>query len=310
MASIRDTLANLVEQYKASDTPLANLMRGDTEGAKQSAVNALQQVTQDPYSGLNVLGTTKIVGKTAQELAHELAQKNAVEMLGLPKGNTAMDRAKALGFNVDEPLYHGTRSDIKELRQPRDLHESFYTTRDPNYAGNYTTQRGIDPNTWETQEGGNIIPLIGKPINNPYPIYGEGKPFSEEAKNLYMKEFIKRYPSAPDMIEGQSFQDYLKTAGRQADYLQGKKDVLETGKFFEFSGNLDAKKKALDLSGYGGVGAGQHRVYLNPQDVRSRFAAFDPARANEPDLLAGAMALPIATDEDKRNKIIELLKNK
>ena len=115
MASIRDTLANLVEQYKSSDTPMANLMRGDTEGAKQSVANALQQATQDPYSGLNVLGTTKLVGKTAQELAHELAQKNAVEMLGLHPENTAMERAKALGFNVDKPVYHGTTHEFTKF---------------------------------------------------------------------------------------------------------------------------------------------------------------------------------------------------
>ena len=51
-------------------------------------------------------------------------------------------------------------------------------------------------------------------------------------------------------------------------------------------------------------------VALSPEQIRSPFAAFDPAKVNEPDLLAGAMALPIATDKDKRNKIIDLLKNK
>ena len=110
MASLRDTLANLVEQYKASDTPLANLMRGDTEGAKQSAVNALQQAAQDPYIGLSTSSVGKVtknlLGKTKFDKAQEVAQKNAVEMLGLPEGNTAMDRAKALGFNID--YKHGT----------------------------------------------------------------------------------------------------------------------------------------------------------------------------------------------------------
>jgi hypothetical protein len=62
MASIRDTLANLVEQYKASDTPLANLMRGDTEGAKQSAANAFEGMTKDPYAGLNVATPVGIAG--------------------------------------------------------------------------------------------------------------------------------------------------------------------------------------------------------------------------------------------------------
>jgi hypothetical protein len=45
---------------------------------------------------------------------------------------------------------------------------------------------------------------------------------------------------------------------------------------------------------------------FNPQDVRSRFAAFDPARANEPDLLSAAMAFPISglleQPKDKKKK--------
>lgn len=62
MASLRDTLANLVEQYKQSDTPLANLMRGDTEGAKQSVANAFEGMTKDPYAGLNVATPVGIAG--------------------------------------------------------------------------------------------------------------------------------------------------------------------------------------------------------------------------------------------------------
>jgi tetratricopeptide (TPR) repeat protein len=53
------------------------------------------------------MGITK--AKTAYELAHEVAQRKATKMLGLPKGNTAMDRAKAMGY--DTPGYHATPED-------------------------------------------------------------------------------------------------------------------------------------------------------------------------------------------------------
>lgn len=43
--------------------------------------------------------------KLPQSKALEVARKNAVEMLGLPEGNTALDRAAAMGF---EDFYHGT----------------------------------------------------------------------------------------------------------------------------------------------------------------------------------------------------------
>lgn len=58
---------------------------------------------------------------TEFEQAHLTAQRNAalpVEKggLGLPPNNTAMDRARAMGFDVDNPVYHGTGADIKEFR--------------------------------------------------------------------------------------------------------------------------------------------------------------------------------------------------
>jgi hypothetical protein len=88
MASIRDTLANLVEQYKAGDTPMANLMRGDTEGAKKSAANAFEELAKNPYAGLDVSNPIGIAGtfigpksKLWNTKAHDLAQ--ALEKKGL-----------------------------------------------------------------------------------------------------------------------------------------------------------------------------------------------------------------------------------
>lgn len=48
----------------------------------------------------------KILGTTDE--ASKEAQKNATELLGLPPDNTALDRARALGFDVDNTYYHGT----------------------------------------------------------------------------------------------------------------------------------------------------------------------------------------------------------
>ena len=44
----------------------------------------------------------------------------------------------------------------------------------------------------------------------------------------------------------------------------------------------------------------------DPSRIRSRFAAFDPMRRNEPDLLAGVLPLGLLTDEDQRNKLYEM----
>jgi len=47
----------------------------------------------------------------------------------------------------------------------------------------------------------------------------------------------------------------------------------------------------------------------DPSLIRSKFAAFDPKRRKEADILAGAMAIPMATDEDNRRAILEKLFN-
>jgi len=104
MASIRDTLANLVEQYKASDTPMANLMRGDTEGAKQAAANALEGMTKDPYGGLNA--STTVGAKLAPLLMgivkNPSMEKAAIEHFGITHS------PKETGYILD----NGTRLDL------------------------------------------------------------------------------------------------------------------------------------------------------------------------------------------------------
>lgn len=72
--------------------------------------------------------------------------------------------------------------------------------------------------------------------------------------------------------------------------------VTEQLKALGYNGVLDAGGKG------GGVG---HQVVIpfSPNQVRSRFAAFDPMRRNEPDLLAGALPFTALADEDTRNKL-------
>ena len=84
---------------------------------------------------------------TEFEQAHLTAQRNAalpVEKggLGLPADNTAMDRARAMGFDVDNPVYHGTGADIdafdpKLLKETSQYMKGVFTTDKPDIASNY-----------------------------------------------------------------------------------------------------------------------------------------------------------------------------
>jgi len=259
MASIRDTLANLVEQYKQSDVPAAYLLRGDAKGLWKDLntpkpVDTAQDMTN---LALGMVGSIKPVGKTAQELAHATAQKNAAEMLGLHPENTAMERAKAMGFNLDEPVYHGTGADIKEFNTNNmgQFGKGAYFTNQPGYASNYASGRLYQRNVPE-DVAPNVVPA-------------------------YL-----RYEK-PYMVD-------LKQPDPTASFLKKNK--------------YDA---IINREGLGGDNLDYNEfVALSPNQIRSKFAAFDPARAKENDILAGAMALPVATDKEKRNRMIELLKNK
>lgn len=65
----------LIEQYKQSDTPLANLLRNDIEGAKQAVATTLQNFAQDPYVGLSTSNigkvTPSLIAKVRDRLLNE-----------------------------------------------------------------------------------------------------------------------------------------------------------------------------------------------------------------------------------------------
>jgi hypothetical protein len=153
--------------------------------------------------GMAPMGITK--AKTAYELAHDVASKNAEKMLGLPKGNTYIDRAKALGYDTD--AYRGTS-------RPRESSkENTYWSKLPDVANAYTSRFF----TGKPSIGGNVMPLkirLGNVSNEP-------------------------------------------------------------GHLWKTPENIDS------------VVSHSEGLTVNPSNVRSRFAAFDPARLSESDLLAG-----------------------
>ena len=59
--------------------------------------------------------------------------------------------------------------------------------------------------------------------------------------------------------------------------------------------------------GYAGKDVDKERVVFAPENVRSRFAAFDPMRSKEADILAGVLPLGLLADEEQRKKLYELM---
>ena len=267
---------------------LQDILSGNFPAAQRYAEGYAQMPSylQDPYLGLStsqVGNVTKgLLSKTQFEKAQEIASKNAETLLGLPKGNTAIDRAKAMGFNVDKPVYHGTGADIKAFdplladtrRKTGTPTGSIVVTNNPEVANTYANQRNMllndafSQNQLDYSEGGNVIPMYlreNKGITfKPRQTFLEDKNYKPYWNDLY----DPRFP------EQQTTNEFAELA------LVKNKDTATI-------------KNILD-NATPSTARGDTTFVFKPELLRSQFAAFDPARMNENDILAGVMAIPVS----------------
>jgi len=167
-------------------------------------------------------------GKTKHEHAHEKARLNAIKMLGLHEKNTAQDRAKAMGFDLE--TFHGTDApDIESLDPERTkIIKGVFSTTNPKTASRYAEDERKRANE---KTAPNVLPLLIKSA-------------SHETIPKYDINTINAY----------------KNRGAKGVY----RPEMQTA------------------------------VTFDPSHIRSRFAAFDPAREHDTDLLAakGGEVLP------------------
>jgi hypothetical protein len=202
-----------------------------------------------------------------------IAQRNAALPitkggLGLAPDNTQWQRAEAMGFNVREPMYHGTKADFTEFSLGKhgsatdkgDFGEAVYVSTDPKIANTYARDAG-------DYTSGQVMPLYVK----------EGKRLVTQGQNEFNK-----------LIE--------RLGGEDA--------------WYKLTQNPKKYARAIKDLGYDSVrdmGYYQSAIF-DPKNIRSKFAAFDPKQANNPNLLAGGLAIPIV-DEDNRKAMLEKLFN-
>lgn len=219
------------------------------------------------------------------------------------------ERAEAMGFR---PTFHGTGDDITAVDKSKLgvrqnlLGKGFYTSTNPKRTDNYIP-RG-DP--YETPqpylEGGNQMVLSVK-SDNPFDasqrtgkenakrigqaFEGEGSDFDVEIKNDGDQVFIKHKKNPRMSVYIDSYQD----------------GIVTISKLRETFGN-DNLTEILETAGFTGVRAPEAsgkmtEVSYNPEDVRSRFARFDPRLSNLRNLMAsgagGLLTIPFM-EEDKR----------
>jgi len=227
--------------------------------------------------------------------ALDTAQRNAalpVEKggLGLPKDNTPEMRAEAMGA-IDAVHFSRRGGDYTELDSgkfaiapfdavgthvgtPQAAMERFqntvgYKVNNPNYA--------LDELTGSSYP----VKVLGdKPLLNQ-----NGMPWGEDDLNTFLR----------------------KTGGHNYSDING-------GKLTYQDLNADLRKKLFDEQGYTSIpyfneveGKGSVSYIVPPKNIRSQFAAFDPMRRNETDILAGLLPLGLLADEEKRKEITSLL---
>ena len=234
-----------------------------------SSVNLVSPEMQKRFTG-----SIKPTGKFINE-AHQTASKNAEKMLGLPPGNTAMDRAKALGFT--EKGYTGTNRDITVFDPSkagssgsgsREGSLGTWLTDDPRVASSFAD--------WSARgQGGNVV----------YPLMIRGK---------NPKEFSS-YQEIRDLVDAntQFTRPPYRMMQDTINYENAKKSLGDYGVL------RNTMTDAIDtpITQY---------IVPDPSRLRSKYAAFDPARVNEADLLAGVVPLGLIAGKDQ----LELKKEK
>jgi hypothetical protein len=179
--------------------------------------------------------------------AHEQARLNAIKTLGLHEHNTAEDRARALGFDWDEKLYHGTNSDFPAFEKHPRYGAGTYATEDPEIADIYAESERREGNAHP-----NVLPIVAR------------------GRKLTVSDLHPEDPSS-----GGWFRENMAKATGMPKTRRMEERLPHHG--------YD-RLQINDMSDLSGVQT-QH-MFPDPTVIRSRFAAFDPHRINENDLHA------------------------
>ena len=270
----------------------------------------LQPWTKGEWKGLLDEPAPKL---TEFEQRHLTAQKNAalpVEQggLGLPEGNTAMDRARAMGA-ID--AYHGSPNEIigpNFNRQsagvtPTNTFDSadanVFASSSPTVASEYAQIGKTSRNPYDefyslsVDKRNELIPLFNKIVgkdasrDDVYNILKsmtqsgnkEGA-YGELAKQLGVVDNVSENVM-PLMIMGKSHTvDWKNTPWRETEMQRKISEAKQSGADYLLNKNI--------IDSMTGTGVADSFAVLNPSAVRSRFAAFDPKRRHEADLLGYA----------------------
>lgn len=286
-----EMLNDRAKSYNANTQPVA---RGGVLDNRPLTREEIEQKSMDLALALSHMGPARGRPAAPQDEALRLAQQRAALSvdkggLGLPAENTAMDRAGAMGF--DTPVYRGDRGDPPTLtprRSPRN--------EQMNLSAVHVAQSPVFASRYAKNSGEAVMPLVMRnaDVVDATRLIEESSPEMEVLKGLLprgQKPYLSRGGEgrADDPLVAPPLQGAIDAAGaRKAEKVFSGKGAIR----------YDARYGYLADNGRGMVVDDRSPAFavLNPELLRSRFAAFDPWRKTSaiaavmgvaaPDLLA------------------------
>ena len=221
--------------------------------------------------------------KLAQERAALPVSKGG---LGLPADNTAADRAKAMGFDTD--VYHGSRQDFDKFKGDQPI----FAAEDPDIAKLYGNA------IYPLKLRGKVIEVsdLGKD--------GTSGRFSNNLArelNIPRKE-LEDLRMPRQQFNDSSFLDKLQFLLTKSFGDAPFSDIGEREMVNKLSKYGIDRLKVTDMSDMGGTQT-QHMIPAGSDNIRSRFAAFDPFRKDVATATAmGVLAPDLLAKEEKSRK--------
>ena len=309
LAGFAGDMAGMVAPFAAA-AKAPKIARGLLQAGENLATpNAMKNAGQ--RGAINLGNAPKFPQSESLDLAQQRAALPISENgLGLPANNTAMDRANAM-FPTD--VYHGGSSDIRAPSydfsgKGHDQYGSaaLYTATNPTLASGYAEK---------ALEGANVMPLR---INT------KGFVSDTNVPNLTATQIAEMIKKSPDKDAIYNFGDVdyeglNKVIGNAVkEYKSVSDDGLSQLNMLsnDFYPNNPAEfnKGISKLTGIRGVtadvGAGEKfHMPWHEDDIRSRFAAFDPWRRNAAIAAAMGVAAPDLLAKDN-NELASILKSR
>ncbi len=187
---------------------------------------------------------------------------------GLDMSHAArMQRAEDLGFDTSKVYYHGTLDDIAAIDPSRagsrwgHDEAGFFATTDPESASWYGSDKG------RAAQGGNVLPVMSSHKNPMIVERGGGH------GGVYIPETGRALPEAWDE-EGEYLLDRARAGGHDAILYRNDPEIFDP----EYHSAEDIKDFARH----------EMLVSLDPSQIRSVNAAFDPAKKSSADLMGSA----------------------